>query len=154
MLNPDRLHVIFKDDLKKALSFIPRRYTLTHSDRTGDLFLTIGASYDQRKLSNWYVKIMRDEVLGEWKMDEKPSLHIHCHVSGGIVIGSAKWRLSIFRGHLPMVLQAICYGDKTFLQENQKLQTAPVFIHFHSSREKFNQIEQWGEVKDYLPEEK
>ena len=152
MQNPEKLHVTFDDDIIDNPLSAPKRYTLTHSDRTGDLFLTIGPSFDQHKLSNWYIKLMRDEVLGEWKMDEKLSLHIHCHVSGGFVIGSAKWRLSIFRQHLPMVLEAICYGDKDFIQEHPALQEAPVIVHFHAKQERLNKIEQWGEIKEYMPE--
>ena len=151
-LNPDKLHVTYDNHIKNNLLSTPRLYTLTHSDRTGDLFLTIGSSYDQSKLSNWYIKLMRDEVLGEWKTDnEVPSLHIHCHVSGGFVIGPSKWRMSIFKQHLPTVLQAICYGDKPFIEENQALHEAFVYVHFHSKQEEFNKIEKWGKVKEYLP---
>ena len=148
--NPSKLTVIFIDKGCTHSLVMPRCYTLTHSDRTGDLFLSIGTSYDQRKLSNWYTKLMRDEVLGEWEFTEKHSLHIHCHVSGGFVIGPAKWRMSIFLQHLPMVLQAICYGDKTFLLENQHIQEAPIYIHFHAKQKRLNKVEQWGNVKAYL----
>ena len=46
-LRPERLHTRLGAgaDLDTPLS--PRRYTLTHSDRTGDLYLTIGAEYDE-----------------------------------------------------------------------------------------------------------
>ena len=64
-LNTDKLHV--KNNLKSEdfLTF-QRKYTLTHSDFTGDLFLTIDKDYDKVALSNWYTKFMRDEVLAEW----------------------------------------------------------------------------------------
>jgi magnesium dechelatase len=150
-LNPKKLHVDLDDEVRNNPLTTPRRYTLTHSDKTGDLYLTIASSFDQHKLSNWYGKLMRDEVLGEWIFEEEPSLHIHCHVSGGFVIGPAKWRLSIFRQHMPMVLQAICYGDKDFIQEHPALQEAPVYVHFHAKQESLNEIEQWGVVKDFLP---
>jgi len=37
---------------------IPRKYTLTHSDITRELFLTIAAKYDYDKITD-----MRDKVL-------------------------------------------------------------------------------------------
>jgi len=40
---------------------------------------------------------MRDEVLGEWADAEgRPELHIHLHVSGGLVFGTAGMRDRIF----------------------------------------------------------
>ena len=37
----------------------PRRYTLTHSDFSGRLYLSIGQEFDEDRLSNWYLKIIR-----------------------------------------------------------------------------------------------
>lgn len=39
----------------------PRRYTLTHSDETADLFLVVGSEFAYEKFT-----AMRDEVIGEW----------------------------------------------------------------------------------------
>ena len=69
---------------------LPRGYTLTHSDQTGDLFLTIAESYNLAQISGWYPKLMRDEVLGEWQVGEAPGLYLHCHVSGALVLGPAR----------------------------------------------------------------
>jgi len=50
---------------------------------------------------------MPDEVLAAWKMDEEEmALHAHVHVSGGLILGSAKWRDKTFRQHMPLVLEA------------------------------------------------
>jgi len=64
-LSPEKLHVVFKDHSKAEGPIMPRCYTLTHSDFTGDLFLTIGTSYDLKQISGIYTKLMRDEVLAE-----------------------------------------------------------------------------------------
>jgi hypothetical protein len=93
---------------------------------------------------------MRDEVLGEWKMGNPPTLHIHCHVSGGIVFGPAKWRDSIFKQHLPMVLEAICSGDRQFLFEHSEYLISPILVHFHARQRKLNRVEHQGIVKDYF----
>lgn len=145
---PEKLHVKIAPDMGRAK--LPRCYTLTHSDRTGDMFLTIAQDYDKAAISGWYTHLMRDEVLGEWEDEAGLSLHIHCHVSGGLVLGTAKWRESIFREHLPMVLEAICNGDGEFISEDTAFQWAPIKVHFHARQGDLDQVEVWGSVQDYL----
>lgn len=150
--NPQKLHVCFYKKENNSNSIFVRKYTLTHSDITGDLFLSIGHDYDYKKLSNLYSKLMRDEVLGEWQNDKGFNLHIHCHCSGGIVVGPAKLRDSIFRHHMPMVLKAICYGDKSFLIKNNNLLNAPIYVHFHAKQKILDRVEKWGIILDFMPE--
>lgn len=95
---------------------------------------------------------MRDEVLGQWQNMGKVSLGIYCLVSGGIAIGPAKWRESIFRQHMKMVLEAICYGDRSFLRENQEFLSALIYVHFLTRNKKTNSVEEWGIVTDFMPE--
>lgn len=129
---------------------MPRRYTLTHSDRSGDLYLTIGKEYDRKQTRGWYTRLVRDEVLAEWRDEgDEPALHVHCHVSGGLVVGSAGWRYSIFRRELPLVLEAFRYGDRRLFEADPELDQSPILVHFHSARKQFNQIEQWGTPSDY-----
>jgi hypothetical protein len=42
---PEKLTVAFIDDVTGTEPVIPRRYTLTHSDVTGELYLAIGKQY-------------------------------------------------------------------------------------------------------------
>ena len=91
-LNPDKLHVDFIDGANPDGPIIPRTYTLTHSDMTGDLFLTNSQRYNFPQVSGLYTRLMRDEVLAKWDINEGVFLHIHCHVSGGLVFGLPKWR--------------------------------------------------------------
>ena len=46
-LNPDKLHVKWLDETTPTTPASPRHYTLTHSDSTGDLFLTSGVESPQ-----------------------------------------------------------------------------------------------------------
>ena len=64
-LNPEKLYVTFLSDVEADRLILPRRYTLTHSDITGELFLSIGHDYDKRQISKLYTRWMRDEVLAE-----------------------------------------------------------------------------------------
>jgi len=62
-LNPKKLHVTYLPGVDPEAPIAPRRYTLTHSDVTGNLYLTIGPDYNLNQISGWYTRFMRDEVL-------------------------------------------------------------------------------------------
>lgn len=148
-LNPEKLHVHFIDSATPDGPLTPRAYTLTHSDATGDLFLTIGKYYNLPQVSGLYTRLMRDEVLAEWEMDKRITLNVHCHVSGGVVVGSSKWRDSIFRQHLPMVLEAFWYGDKKLVENFPQIAKADIIVHFVAREKKFNKSENWGVFSNY-----
>jgi hypothetical protein len=148
-LNPDKLHVDFMDGANPDGPNTPRTYTLTHSDMTGDLFLTISQRYKFSQISGFYTRLMRDEVLAKWDVNEEVSLHVHCHVSGGLVFGLSKWRDEIFRYHLPMVLEAFWYGDRILMSLYPELAGGQVIVHFHAREKKFNKVEAWGVLDDF-----
>lgn len=149
-LKPEKLHVRFLGEPSPEGSFVPRRYTLTHSDATGDLFLTIGPEYDRKQVGGWHTRLMRDEVLAEWREEEEgPALHVHCHVSGGLVVGTAGWRFAIFQQELPLVLEAFRFGDRALFESQPALDSAPIQVHFHATQPRYNRIEQWGVAGDY-----
>jgi len=144
-LKPEKLHVRFLPGAAPEGPVTPRRYTLTHSDATGDLFLTIGPDYDRRQISGWYTRLMRDEVLAGWREEEDgPALHVHCHVSGGLVVGPAGWRDAIFRQELPLVLEALRFGDRHLFEAQPELDQAPIWVHFNATQPRYNRVESWG----------
>ena len=149
-LNPDKLHVTFLTGTTPEGLFLPRRYTLTHSDITGDLFLSVGTHYDVKQISKLYTRLMRDEVLAEL-INEGDGLvfRVYCHVSGGFVFGRAKWRYSIFQSELPLALEAIRYGDHILFEQNPELDQTPVLMQFQSTNSRFNKVERWGIMADY-----
>ncbi|UCB44135.1 MAG: staygreen family protein [Dehalococcoidales bacterium] len=149
-LNPEKLHVTYLTGTTPESLVLPRRYTLTHSDISGKLFLSIGSDYDTRKTSKLYTRLMRDEVLAELVDEgEGPVFRVHCHVSGGFVFGRAKWRYDIFQSELPLVLEAIRYGDRTLFEYNPELDNSLIFIKFHSTDSKFDKVENWGTMLRY-----
>jgi hypothetical protein len=149
-LNPEKLHVTYLAGTTVGDLVLPRRYTLTHSDITGELFLSIGKQYQLKQISGLYTRLMRDEVLAELSGNgEGPALRVYCHVSGGPVLGTAGWRYSIFCSELHLVLEAFRYGDRTLFDRNRQLNNAPVFIHFQSTHSRFNKVEKWGTMDDY-----
>ncbi len=149
-LMPNTLHVKFSTNVTPTDPVFPRCYTLTHSDSTGDLFLTIADSFDTRQISGWYTRFMRDEVLAEWKTDQgSPTLLVHCHMSGGLILGTASWRYQIFQRELPLVFEAFHYGDQKFFSAHPELDKAQVMVKFHTTRSADQRLEQWGTMRDY-----
>jgi hypothetical protein len=149
-LKPEKLHIRFLDGSTRDGPHHPRCYTLTHSDATGELFLTIGPIYDHEQISGWYTRFMRDEVLASWETDEdEMTLHVHVHVSGGLVLGSAKWRDKIFRQHMPMVLEAFRYGDRGLFKQQPEMDQARIRVHFNASHPEYDRVELWGILRDY-----
>jgi hypothetical protein len=104
-LHPDKLKVRFLAPCDSTGPETPRKYTLTHSDFSGDLFLTVAAHHDLQQISGLYTRMMRDEVLGEWHIQGIIRLEISLHVSGGVVLGTRTLRDRIFRRELPLALE-------------------------------------------------
>lgn len=149
-LNPDKLHTSFTPGTLPDGLTLPRRYTLTHSDSTGDLYLTIGAEYNMKQCSGIYTRLMRDEVFGEIsETDTGYMLHVYCHVSGGFIFGTAKFRYDIFQRELPLVLESFRYGDKALFENASEMKNIPVIVHFQSKKSLYNKSENWGIISDY-----
>ncbi|MFX1346306.1 MAG: staygreen family protein [Promethearchaeota archaeon] len=148
-LNSEKLHVVYKNSVDRDKLELPRKYTLTHSDSTGDLFLTIGTEYDYEQISGLYTRFMRDEVLAEWqKKNEHYELHLFLHVSGGFCFGWAGLRDRIFRHHLPLVLEVFRYGDKELFKRMPEIINSKIIVHFESNKKKYNKIEDFGTIKE------
>ena len=143
---PEKLSVTYRGGATVTEPVIPRRYTLTHSDLTGDLFLTIGIHYAWDKINP-----MRDEVLGEWKQNGN-SLYYCVYLSidqGQYTQNISAKRNEIFRRELPLALTAIRYGDRFFFNAYPHLDQAPIIINFISSYPQFARQENWGTFQSF-----
>ncbi|MBU3190105.1 staygreen family protein [Clostridium bowmanii] len=144
-LNSESLNVNFGIGTSKTEPIIPRKYTLTHSDITGELFLTIEARYDYEKITD-----MRDEVLAEWTMtSEDYALMVYVMVDNEKNPVMSAIRNDIFVKELPLALEAIVYGDRELLKTNRHLYKAPIYVKFNSAYPVFNRLELWGTLSDY-----
>ena len=141
-LRPEKLSVARDAETAESTLTIPRRYTLTHSDSTGDLKLSIGEDYSRKQTSGLYTRLMRDEVLAEWRLESGAySLHVYCHVSGGLVFGTRGMREGIFLREMPLVLEAIRYGDRGLFESNKELDQAPITVHLQASGRDYKVVE-------------
>lgn len=142
-LNPEKLSVEFREGATPTDPIIPRRYTLTHSDATAELFLITGEefAYDQ-------VTSMRDEVLGEW-VRRKGIYYYQVYLMVDGEKGISIIRDYVFRRELPLALEAIRYGERRFLMAHPELNIAPIIVFFQSKDRKYNKVEYWGTFSYY-----
>ena len=142
---PNKLNVSYKDEIGANNLLLPRKYTLTHSDESGELFLSIGKNYDLDQI-NYNV---RDEVLGSWEKDDKVYLLITLEIDNGDDLGNTVNRDKIFRQELTLALMAIIYGDNLFFENNKELYESPIMVKFNSKFSEYDTLEEWGQVQDY-----
>eukprot|EP00963_Diacronema_lutheri_P006178 scaffold524_cov357-Pavlova_lutheri.AAC.19 len=150
--DPKKVTVTFSLDTRPSSEkcALPRCYTLTHNDLTGQLFLTVGSEYNKAQISPPYVKFLRDEVVATWKGQE---LHVYCFISGEghWWLAPASLREYIFRREMPLVMDTLRYADKNLVTEHPEYNTFPVFVHFCGSHGErgasgiaHNRTEFWG----------
>ena len=138
--HPNLLHVEFREGITPRSPIIGRRYTLTHSDLTSELFLTIGLAFALDKIN-----ATRDEVLGEWFIaPHHYTLYLYCYVGGERGFDNARKRYAIFKKELHLVIESIRYGDKDLFKCCPHLTRAPIWIVFNSTFPQFKRIEYWG----------
>ena len=111
--DPDRVSVSFDATSTEVEpeSLLQRRYTLTHNDVTRNLTLTVGTTFNDEQTSVWYTRLLRDEVLAEWRED---GLHVFCQVSANEawwIRWAAPFRAVVFRQKLPLVLDTLRYAE-------------------------------------------
>ncbi|KAM3361017.1 magnesium dechelatase SGRL, chloroplastic [Capsicum galapagoense] len=144
-----KLEVLLKgEEVDTYSSIVPRTYTLSHCDFTANLTLTISNNIQYDQLKGWYNK---DDVVAEWtEVKGNSFLDVHCYVSGPNPLQelAAEFRYHIFSKELPLVLEAVLYGDSNFFKEHNELMNAIVRVYFHSSSKKYNRVECWGPLKD------
>ncbi|QUH25817.1 staygreen family protein [Serpentinicella alkaliphila] len=143
-LDPEKLSVEFRPGVTTTEPILGRKYTLTHSDITAELFLTIGLEFAHDKITT-----MRDEVLAEWRSSNSGLfLYVYVYVGNfGSTMNAI--RNTIFRRELPLALEAIVYGDNKFFTVHPQLYYAPIWIYFDSTDYSYNRFEYWGTPMDY-----
>ena len=131
----------------------PRRYTLTHNDMTRNLTLSVSKEFNEVQTSIWYTKLLRDEVLAEWRSD---GLHVFVQVSADgawWIRWAAPLRAIVFRQKLQLVLDTLRYAERKLFAKHPELLDTPVYVNFSSiesakTRPEDNEKEYWGLLKD------
>lgn len=144
-VNPEKVFVQYRDKMKPYEPVMTRKYTITHSDRTADLFVFAGERYAEDKINK-----TRDEVRLHWERNEKGLVLIgSVLVDGEGVKGLAVIRNKIFYKEMPTALQALRQGDRFLFDKDPSLDKTQIFIHFISSKEKYDKVYSFGVIGDY-----
>jgi hypothetical protein len=145
-LNPEKLTVEYRGGISPDWPIIPRLYTLTHSDETGELFLTVGREYAYDMITS-----MRDEVLGKWIPygADHIALFTSVYVDGTNGKDDAIRRNWFFVKEMPLALEAIRYGDRKLFYRFPLLDSYPIFIRFYSKYTELDRLEYWGTLSHY-----
>ncbi|RUS48911.1 staygreen family protein [Cohnella sp. AR92] len=151
LFNPQKLSVNLIPPATWAHPVEGRKYTLTHSDSTGQLFLDIGYGYNGKAID----PKMRDEVLAEWIKDPNGRLRIAgtAYVDGGEFSQTeAEARLAVFKKEMATALKGMINGDRPFYANYPFLLNAPIYIQFLSAYPQYRQVIYYGTPRQYLEE--
>ncbi|WP_078552167.1 staygreen family protein [Bacillus alkalicellulosilyticus] len=149
MFDPEKLTTHLTAPATSVQPVQGRKYTLTHSDETGELFLDIGTEYNYQAI-DWD---MRDEVLAEWQIDQLNRLFLvgKAHVDEGeFSKEQSQFRYNIFRKEMSLALKGMFYGDKNFFANYPTLLHSPIFIRYTSKYPEFDHTLYYGTPTDYL----
>lgn len=149
VFNPQKLSVKLIPPATTVQPIEGRKYTLTHSDITAELFLDTGYEYNYEAVD----RKMRDEVLAEWQKDEEGRFNLigKAYVDGGEFGATiSAIRFNVFKNEMDTALKGIVYGDLPFYANYPVLLDAPIFINYESTYPEFNQIFYYGTPRHYL----
>ena len=144
-LNTQKVFVQYRDIMKPDEPVIGRKYTITHSDITAELFVFVSKNYAEDQITN-----MRDEVKLAWvQSKEGLALIGSVIVDGQGVIGNAYIRNNIFYNEMPTALKALRQADRFLFCKEPRLDNTPVFIHFISSSPTYDITYDFGDIGIY-----
>ncbi len=144
-LDPKKVLVQYRDIMKPYEAVIGRKYTITHSDTTAELFVFMSENYAEDQITR-----MRDEVRVAFEQTKKGLALIgSVIVDGKGVIGNAYIRNKIFYSEMPIALQALRQADRFLFDKEPNLDNTPVFIHFISSNPAYDKTYDFGVIGIY-----
>ena len=145
--NPEKLTVEYRNAVTAWEPIITRKHTLTHSDSTGELLLTIGTQFAWDKVN----KDLRDEVIGEWKY-YRNYLYYNVYLFIDLKeydLNTSIRRNEVFRRELPLALTAIRYGDRFLFDLYPMLDYIQIIVNFMSIYPQLFKQENWGTFSNY-----
>lgn len=147
--DPQKLFVNLIPPATSSQPLKGRKYTLTHSDITAELFLDIGYVYNYQSINPQ----MRDEVIAEWIRDSQGHFKLvgQAYIDGGEFSQKvADIRFKVFNKEMATALKGMIYGDRVFYEHYPFLLDSPIFIRYVSSYPQYRQIAYYGTPRHYL----
>ncbi len=144
-LNPKKVFVQYRDIMKPYDPVISRKYTITHSDTTAELFVFVAENYAEDQITK-----MHDEVRIAWEQTQKGLALIgSVIVDGKDVSGNSYIRNKIFYNEMPTALQALRQADRFLFDKEPALDNTPIFIHFISSNPAYDKTYNFKVIGNY-----
>lgn len=144
-LNSQKVFVQYRDKITPYGPIMNRKYTITHSDTTAELFVFVAEEYAEDQITK-----IRDEVRLQWERKDKGvALVGSVLVDGKGVKGLPVIRNRIFYKEMPTALQALRQADRFLFDKDPRLDKAPVIIHFVSTKPLYNKTYNFGVIGDY-----
>lgn len=144
-LNLKKVFVQYRDIMKPHAPILSRKYTITHSDTTAELFVFVAENYAEDQVTK-----MHDEVRIAWDQNKKELLLIgYVTVDNEDVQGSSFIRNKVFYNEMPTALQALRQADRFLFETLPQLDNTPVIIHFISSNPVYNKSYNFGIIGNY-----
>lgn len=144
-LNPQKVFVQYRDIMNPYEPIRERKYTITHSDKTGELFVFVSENYAEDQITK-----MRDEVRLFWGYyDKELALIGAVTVDSSDIPGNSSIRNEIFYKEMPTALQALRQADRFLFEKYIYLDKTPVYIRFISSNPEYNKTYNFGTIGAY-----
>lgn len=140
-----KVFVQYRDMMKPYEPVEGRKYTITHSDTTAELFVFVSENYAEDQITK-----MRDEVRIAWEPHYKGIVLMGSVILDGKgIIGDVNIRNSIFYNEMPTALKALRQADRFLFDTEPDLDNTPVLIHFISSNPAYDKIYNFGAIGNY-----
>lgn len=145
-INPQKVFSQYRDPMKPYGPLTGRKYTITHSDVTAELFVFIADAYAEDQVTE-----MRDEVRIEWRESINGFyLQGSVVVDGPGVAGNPELRYAIFTKEMPTALQALRLADRFLFEQFPALDDSPVLIRFVSANPAYDKTYDFGVIGEYI----
>ena len=144
-LEPQKVFVQYRGLMRPYEPVKNRKYTITHSDTTAELFVFVADSYAEDQVNE-----IRDEVRIGWEHNKKGFVLLGTVVvdAAGIT-GGPTLRNEIFLREMPTALQALRQADRFLFNRIPTLNKSLVFIKSISNIPEYNKIYNFGAIGDY-----
>ena len=144
-LKPQKVFVQYRGSIMPDEPLYGRKYTITHSDTTAQLFVFVAKQYAEDQITG-----MRDEVRVAWEQGKNGLALIgSVLVDGEGVEGNAYIRNKIFYQEMPTALKALRQADRFLFEGEPSLDSTPVYIYFISSYSSYNKAYDFGVIGNY-----
>ena len=145
VLNPNKVFAQYRDNMNPYNPVTNRKYTITHSDETADLFVFIGENYADDQFTR-----IRDDVNIAWEKTENGLALIGFVLVDEVgVLGNPFIRNKIFYNEMPTALQALRQADRFLFINEPGLDKTPVYIQFISNNPNLAKTYSFGEIGNY-----